>query len=287
VLMAHSGPIFVGGTGRSGTTVTSKILGSHSRIHMIPIEVRFIVDPGGLCDLVAGKASFEQFREKLWGGWWYRERHDGSTRGLRKIIDEESMQSALHELQESALTEPESARRFVHRLLDPLASASGASRWVEMTPPNVLRGTELVAIFPDMKLIHVARDGRNVACSVAPLTWGPTDHFSALEWWADRMIEAHRACQGLSRDQLLEIRMEDLTNTAPSAIERLFDFVEETPDRNALEFLRDRVSAERANVERWKTAIDPQNKTDFLRRYTELVTRLASAGLSTKEWRLP
>jgi len=47
VLMAHSGPIFVGGTGRSGTTVTAMALGSHPRIHMVPIEVRFIVDPGG------------------------------------------------------------------------------------------------------------------------------------------------------------------------------------------------------------------------------------------------
>jgi hypothetical protein len=254
---------------------------------MLPIEVRFIVDPGGLCDLVSGNTDFGQFSEKLRSRWWHREQRDGSTRGLHKIIDTESMETALYELKTSLSSDPESARRFVHRMLDPVASASGASRWVEMTPPNVLRGTELLAIFPDMKLIHVARDGRNVACSVSPLGWGPTDHFSALEWWADRMIQAHRACQGLSRDHLLEIRMEELANGSSNVIARLFDFVGETLDPSVLQFLQDRVKPERANVERWKTEVDPQIQADFERRYTELVARLADAGLSTKEWGLP
>jgi hypothetical protein len=44
-------PIFVAGTGRSGTSQLANILGEHPQIHRIPIETRFIVDPGGLRDL--------------------------------------------------------------------------------------------------------------------------------------------------------------------------------------------------------------------------------------------
>lgn len=49
--MAAPSPIFVAGTGRSGTSQLANILGEHPQIHRIPIETRFIVDPGGLRDL--------------------------------------------------------------------------------------------------------------------------------------------------------------------------------------------------------------------------------------------
>jgi hypothetical protein len=49
--MSALSPIFVAGTGRSGTSQLADILGEHPQIHRIPIETRFIVDPGGLRDL--------------------------------------------------------------------------------------------------------------------------------------------------------------------------------------------------------------------------------------------
>jgi omega-hydroxy-beta-dihydromenaquinone-9 sulfotransferase len=44
-------PIFVAGTGRSGTSRIADIIGEHPLIHRIPMETRFLVDPGGLRDL--------------------------------------------------------------------------------------------------------------------------------------------------------------------------------------------------------------------------------------------
>jgi omega-hydroxy-beta-dihydromenaquinone-9 sulfotransferase len=44
-------PIFVAGTGRSGTSRIADIIGEHPLIHRIPMETHFIVDPGGLRDL--------------------------------------------------------------------------------------------------------------------------------------------------------------------------------------------------------------------------------------------
>jgi omega-hydroxy-beta-dihydromenaquinone-9 sulfotransferase len=49
--MSAPSPIFVAGTGRSGTSQLADILGEHPQIHRIPMETRFIVDPGGLRDL--------------------------------------------------------------------------------------------------------------------------------------------------------------------------------------------------------------------------------------------
>jgi hypothetical protein len=49
--MSAPSPVFVAGTGRSGTSQLADIIGQHPLIHRIPIETRFIVDPGGLRDL--------------------------------------------------------------------------------------------------------------------------------------------------------------------------------------------------------------------------------------------
>ena len=44
-------PIFVGGTGRSGTTILSKLLNQVDSVYTIPQEIRFITDPDGILSL--------------------------------------------------------------------------------------------------------------------------------------------------------------------------------------------------------------------------------------------
>lgn len=49
--MPSPSPVFVAGTGRSGTSRIADIIGEHPLIHRIPMETKFLVDPGGLRDL--------------------------------------------------------------------------------------------------------------------------------------------------------------------------------------------------------------------------------------------
>jgi hypothetical protein len=46
-----SGPFFVGGTGRCGTSQLTRVLGGHPQVHALKWESRFLVDPGGFEDL--------------------------------------------------------------------------------------------------------------------------------------------------------------------------------------------------------------------------------------------
>ncbi|WP_084588834.1 sulfotransferase family protein [Micromonospora globosa] len=49
--MPSPSPVFVAGTGRSGTSRIADVIGQHPLIHRIPMETKFLVEPGGLRDL--------------------------------------------------------------------------------------------------------------------------------------------------------------------------------------------------------------------------------------------
>ena len=60
--------IFIGGTGRSGTSILYKALGCHEAICALPVEMRFLIDPDGLIDLIDAltiRYSAIQAREAL------------------------------------------------------------------------------------------------------------------------------------------------------------------------------------------------------------------------------
>jgi len=51
--MRSPGPFFVAGTGRSGTSQLTRVIGEHPLVRSLVWESRFIVDPGGFEDLAA------------------------------------------------------------------------------------------------------------------------------------------------------------------------------------------------------------------------------------------
>ena len=57
--------LFIGGTGRSGTHVVAKLLGKHSKMALVPVEVRFHVEDRGFPGLLSGEVTKEQFLRRL------------------------------------------------------------------------------------------------------------------------------------------------------------------------------------------------------------------------------
>ena len=56
-----SGPVFIGGTGRSGTHAIASLLGRHSQLADVPIEARFHCNKRGMPDLLEGRITLRSF----------------------------------------------------------------------------------------------------------------------------------------------------------------------------------------------------------------------------------
>jgi len=198
---AGRSPIFIGGAGRSGTTLLRVILDSHSRIACGP-ELKVIPC---VADLWA------EFRTKY-----------------APFLAESRMgESEVDEI----------FRGFIVNLLEPLRRYEGKARVAEKSPNNVFYFTHLHRIFPDARFLHMLRDGRDVVASLLTMRWttpegAPVDYTRdarlAARYWA-RAVRAGRefAQETAGASHYREIRYEELVTRPESYLRALFAYLEE------------------------------------------------------------
>jgi hypothetical protein len=132
-------PIFIGGAGRSGTTLLRVILDSHPNIACGP-ELK-------ITPFIAS--------------YWY----DFQTR-YSQILKE-------YLIGENEINEIFS--RMIISLLERYRIDQGKIRIAEKTPHNVTIFSHLHKIFPESPLVHVVRDGRDVISSLLTMDWKSFD----------------------------------------------------------------------------------------------------------------
>lgn len=203
-------PIFVGGAGRSGTTLLRVILDSHSRIACGP-ELKVIPSIA-----------------MMWA---------------------EFQTTYAPYLAESKLSEADidrAFRTFIVSLIAPLRRQSGKPRIAEKTPNNVFFFRHLHRLFPNATYIHMVRDGRDVVASLLKQNWlGPdgqplpytVDAREGAKYWANSIVVARQfaaATQGRSR--YCELRYEALIADPEPCLRALFEFIGEPWEPGVLAF---------------------------------------------------
>lgn len=309
-------PIFIGGTRRSGSTVTGYLVGSHPDIWCTkPRELRFVTDDDGLLDLVLGRkgrlhpsldprlsglsaakarlrhmrdvqrerrpTSPADFERGMYGRWWSRLSPEGEPRGLHRGVEESDLRAAMDRFDASLRADPASAAaRLVHELLDKPALANGARAWADTTPQNAENAHRLVRLFPDAKVVFMLRDGRDTVASVLDKAWGPEDPLLGLEWWRASALRAAKSMAQLTPEQGLTLRLGRLINTdREESLQRLFDFLGHEITPSVREFFDQRMSPRAGNVHRWQRDIPDDVRPDFEARYAEIWKELTDIGL--------
>jgi len=253
-------PLFIVGSGRCGMTLMRAILESHPDIH-IPPET-FV-----LGDVVR---DYRRYSRLPW--------HVVLGIVLAKFefhplwhVSEWALGPLFSELDRRPLRD-----RNLATVLDGVYRAHlqrhkpSATRWGDKTPRNTFALRELHTVFPDLQVVHMVRDGRDVVESLGRLA--ELD----LSLFARHWIRSVRVAQEFGaghRAQYLEVRYEDLALRPAQAIERVASFLDLPFEERMLRHheldlplgdvdrhphLRGaRQAIHHAAIGRWRTAFDP------------------------------
>ncbi len=284
--------LFVGGTGRSGTHVVSQLLANHSRWARVPIEARFHVNPQGFPDLLEGQVTPEQFLRKLKRFWWRRIRagevapvvarriaFGRKVRGLHKVVERDRFDAAVAEFERTAPGDLERAcRNLFLDLLWPVAAESGKPGLIEMSCFTIAESPTLIRLFPDAKLIHTVRDGRDAGSSKVSKRQKrshPRDGSEGIRWWEGRLRKIEAGVRELPPGRLLTISLDELVDgDREDVYGQILDYLglEDEPAMRA--FFDDEMSASAAHKERWREGLDEAQQTALVRDYEKTLDRL-------------
>ncbi|MGV8908970.1 MAG: sulfotransferase family protein [Propionicimonas sp.] len=234
-------PIFVVGCQRSGTTMLRLVLDSHSDISCGP-ETRFLAD-----------------LERIIGSDWKRLSQYGF-----------SQEDWLHRI-----------AAFFDGIQSDYAVTRGKQRWADKTPLYALSLDFITRVFPDCQVVHVIRDGRDVAVSHRKRFGYRSSIKSAVKW--PRYIAAARDVgRRLPPGRYHELRYEDLVTDAEKTLRVLFDFLDEPWEESVLAYDRHshdvpekyQAEADRRRLGARTTAAIYASRVGSFRRELDPLTRL-------------
>lgn len=289
--------VFVGGTGRSGTHVLAELLGRHPAFALVPVEARFHVNPGGFPDLLEGRTTPHGFLRKLERFWWRRipagQRLPAllpsaplgrQTRGLYKALEPEDLRRAVDRFRRRPETErlEVSCRRLFWDLLWPLAERAGKPGLVEMSTHTVARAPLLATLFPEAKLIHIVRDGRDAGSSKVAKRQKeshPRDVAQGVEWWHQRLDRAERAVAEAPPGFVLTLSLDELVlGDRERAYGELLDFLRIEDARPMRRFFERQMNAQNASRGRWRAGLSDDEQGAISARYERALEALEDAG---------
>lgn len=220
-------PLFIFGCPRSGTSVLTRMLGTHSSL-AIPYEshlynrvyplVRrhgFPAGREGLACLVGEILRTDYIRQ------W------SPPPGLEETL--------------AAVTR-DGFHGVVEGVLRAWTAARGKTRWGEKTPQHTLWWRTILEGFPDLQVIHLIRDGRDVALSYRAAHFGPKHVYPLARRWAEYLEVAAEARAAIGPAGFLDLRYEDLLREPERELRRVCGFLGEAFQPAMLDFYRDPVA---------------------------------------------
>jgi hypothetical protein len=281
--------IFVGGTGRCGTTILKRALLRHPAVSGLRGELRIITDPDGLLDLFSvltdrwepfrADAAIHRFLEvaieaahpsspfgrypnhnlDAWtGGGWFMQAARRLVRALSKHENEPGGWAGGYaswmSMYEAGPLGVEEAAGPIRQFVDGIFARAhpDLTHWVDDTPAYALCADELGRIWGDrMVLVQVVRDPRDTVSSMCAVHRKAVANPKGRPWLSDSAV------RNAERVAAMAARM-----TGPALQVRLETVVKD-PDRALREVLRfcglepgpsvaDLITQKAAHVGRWR-----------------------------------
>jgi hypothetical protein len=281
-------PVLVGGTGRSGSTITGRLLGQHPALALTkPEEVRFIANEHGMAHALAMKqgswprrmraqseAELALKRTKTIHFWRTK------TTGLHTSISKEELDELGQKYLADFRRKPvDATQEFTYAVMAKVTESASGRRWVDGTPANA-RFTDLIEpIYAECQVIAIIRDGRDVAASFIEQKFGPNEIFESLQQWETRTFLMQNAVNKCKPGRILTIDMIDLVQyDRDNTLTRICDFLGINVDPGMKAWFDENVTAEGAHLGRWRSQFDAETTVRIDATYAQMVERLTAAG---------
>lgn len=275
-------PVFVMGSPRSGTTLLYHMLLSAGDFAVYRTEAYVF----NMLVPRFGNLSARKNREALLKVWL------GSEKFRRSGLTPEEITARVHE-------GVRNGGDFLRVLMESICQKQGVRRWAECTPENVLYVHDIKRTIPEALLIHIVRDGRDVALSLEKMGWVrplPIDRrrpvFVAGLFWGWLVDAGRRNGQAYPQDYL-EVKYEDLIQQPRETLARIAQFIEHDLDYDRIQgagvgsvsnpntaFEAEAKQGAFQPVGRWKSSLSPGELTEL----EELIGKqLRAAGYPTEK----
>src|SRR5438445_9217956 len=212
-------PVFVLGCGRSGTTLLYNMILSAGGFAADQAESNVI----NLLEPRFGNLSIRRNREKLMDAW------------INSKLFRVSGLNA-DEIRNKVLQECRNGGDFLRIIMGGMARHQGVRRWADCTPEHLLYMSRIKETIPDALIIHIIRDGRDVALSTdklgyikrAPWDRKPSVMAAGLYW--EWMVRKGREDGRTLGDDYIEVRFEELVSEPRTTLAKLSHFIEHDLD---------------------------------------------------------
>lgn len=203
--MTTGPPVFIVGASRSGTSLLRDLLRSHPSL-AFPEESQFIP------------------------AFYRGHGHPRSARHARALA---RRVLALHWVRHGFSPTPDletlagarSYQEMISRLFEEVARGEGKPRWGDKTPRYTGEIPTLIELFPDAQVLHIYRDGRDVALSMLRRGYAQ-NLFTAATLWRRRVARARRDGRRFPTNYA-EVRYEDLLSHPEETMRAVCAFIGE------------------------------------------------------------
>jgi hypothetical protein len=136
---------------------------------------------------------------------------------------------------------PETFAATIEEVFLAYAAREGKTRWGDKTPNYVHIHRELRRLFPDLRLIDMIRDGRDVACSHLSLArehgekWVAGSAPAAAAWWRESILKGRQAKAELGH-QYIQVKYEDLVSSPEEILREICVFADLEYDERMLRY---------------------------------------------------
>lgn len=258
-------PVFVLGCPRSGTTLLYHMLLSAGgfRIYRTESSVFNVLRP------CFGDLAHAENRRRLMDAWTQS-----------KLFERSGLD--MQDIRTKVMSDCRSAGDFLRIVMEEISRRQNVARWADCTPEHLLYIPEIKKAFPSALVIHIIRDGRDVALSlekqrwIRPLLPGSESPLLAAGFFWEWIVRHGRAYGRDIAPDYLEIRFEELVQSPRETLRTVSTFIEHDLDYDRIQeraigsvknpntsFEASPRGADFAPVERWKAIFPGDNLAKF------------------------